>query len=101
MHVEVNETNIALYELVKLTGNSEEDLLKAAKEAQKSGYTLCCQISDEVIEVNAFEHFYSEPAPKVRDDGFTYEKESGDILHIDDEGIEIVKIEIAEEDRDD
>lgn len=84
MHVEVNETNIALFDLVRLTGNSKEMLLQSAREAEANGYILSCMIPDPdgPVQVNAFEHFDSEPAPRV-----------ADVV----EG-EIVDIEIVEED---
>jgi hypothetical protein len=74
MHVEVNETNIAVFELVQMTGNSREVLLNAAAEAAKKGYILHCQIPDpeDPIEVNAFEHFESEKAPDVSDEVNTF-----------------------------
>lgn len=67
MRVEVNETNIDLFQLELLTGNSREDMLNAAAEAAREGYTLSCQIPDssEEIKFNAFEHLDSTPAPKV------------------------------------
>lgn len=74
MHVEVTESNIKIFDLVKFTGNTEEELLQAAKEAKESGHVLWCQIPDrEEVNVNAFEHFGAEDAPVV---GRTVEHES-------------------------
>lgn len=58
MNVEVNEENILKYGLVQLTGNTKEELLQAAKEAEASGYTLTCRIPEveDVLEVNIFQH---------------------------------------------
>ncbi len=74
MHVEVNETNIAVFDLARLTGNSREDLLDAAAKASADGYVLSCRIPDpdDKLEVNAFEHFESEKAPSVSDLVNTY-----------------------------
>ena len=65
MHVEVTEENISIFDLVKFTGNSREDLLKAAYEAKDAGHVLYCQIPDAAErKINVFEHFQSEPSPK-------------------------------------
>lgn len=58
MQVEVNLENIIRYDLVQLTGNTAEELMKAAAEAYDSGYTLTCRIpgpEDDVIHTNIFE----------------------------------------------
>ena len=62
LHVEVNEKNIARFDLVKLTGNTKEELLNHAEEASKSGYILTCRIPmpEDPIEVNVFEAFEAE-----------------------------------------
>lgn len=67
LHVEVNETNIAIYDLVQLTGNTKELLLQRAREAEHEGFTLTCRIPNpnDRLEVNAFEHFQSEPDPEL------------------------------------
>lgn len=57
MQVEVNETNIILYNLVELTGNSAEDMLLAARRAELEGYVLTCQVPDDLlIDFNVFTH---------------------------------------------
>lgn len=100
MHVEVNETNIAVYDLVKLTGNAREDLLSRAAEAEENGYTLYCEIPDPQgpIEVNAFQHFGSSPAPKAKpqkEDVIVSEWE-GNTVRIHSEGVEIIEGEVVE-----
>lgn len=58
MQVEVNEENIVRYNLVQLTGNSKEELLTAAKQAEENGYVLTCRIpepADDVLQMNIFE----------------------------------------------
>lgn len=69
-HVVVNEVNIAVFELVKMTGNSKEELLAAAARAEADGYTLSCKIPDPIdpVDLNAFEHFHSSPAPVIDPD---------------------------------
>lgn len=70
MHIEVNETNIAVFELVKFTGNTREQLLESAAKAAEDGYVLHCKIPDpeDPVAVNAFEHFESTPAPVINPD---------------------------------
>lgn len=101
MHVEVNETNIAVYELEKLTGNSKEVLLENAEQAQRNGHILYCQIPDREVRVNAFEHFDSEPAPKVRNldagDTIEYQDGEGNTIRIDRIGADIVQGEVVED----
>jgi len=55
MHVEINETNIDKFGLVKLTGNSREVLLSRAAEAAESGYLLSFNIPDDLIHQNVFD----------------------------------------------
>lgn len=94
MHVEVNEQNIALYELEKLTGNPKDVLLQAAREAEVAGHTLYCRIPDELRHVNAFEHYDSVKAPDV----VTTMDSDGNIIRIDDDGVETVLGEVVEDD---
>lgn len=68
--VEVNEQNIILFGLVQLTGNSSEDLMRAAKEAEGNGYILAVTIPDDKIDVNIFEHMASEPAADEEQEEF-------------------------------
>ena len=104
MHVEVNETNIALYELVKMTGNSKEELLKNAREAEESGYTLYCKIPDPEapLEVNAFEHFDSEPAPKITivRDRHSYELSEDGVTNVDFNIVDVVQGEVISDEED-
>jgi hypothetical protein len=63
MIVEVNEENIALFALDKLTGNSVGELLAAAGRAEEEGYVLTCRVKPEdVLEHNVFSSFDAEPA---------------------------------------
>jgi hypothetical protein len=100
MAVEVNETNIAIYELEKLTGNTKEVLLARAAEAEENGITLFCKIPnpDDPIHVNAFQHFGATDAPKVRGD----EIKDGDVI-INPEGATIIsgKVIDVKDERDD
>lgn len=53
--IEVTPENIVKYNLVQLTGNSAEELMKAANEAFDAGYTLTCRIPDDLLHVNVFD----------------------------------------------
>jgi len=67
MQVEVNEQNIVIYGLVQLTGNTAEEMLREAKEAEDKGYILTCQIpdiGDELLNMNVFDAAGSEPADR-------------------------------------
>jgi hypothetical protein len=97
MHVEVNEENIALYELERLTGNPKHILLENARQALNNGHVLYCQIPDELHHVNAFENFGSKPAPKVEVDSVIVEDLNGNTIRIDTEGAEIVMGEVVDD----
>lgn len=56
MQVEVTLENIIAFNLVELTGNSAETLLKRAKEAEEAGYILAVEIPDDKIDMNVFQH---------------------------------------------
>lgn len=63
MQVEINEQNIVKYNLVQLTGNTTEELMTAAAEAEANGYVLSCRIPDvdELLEHNVFESVNGDP----------------------------------------
>lgn len=101
MQVEVTPENILRYHLVELTGNSREELLRAAKEAYDSGYTLTCRIpeqEDDVIHVNIFETAQGEEVSDEELEAFYHQqnpimrKEEG---KKDPEG-RIINVEIVE-----
>lgn len=54
MQVEVNEYTIVKYNLVELTNNSAEELLKIAQEAKDTGHILTVEVPDDV-NVNIFD----------------------------------------------
>lgn len=75
MHVEVNEQNIDLYNLIELTGNSREEMLSRAAEAREQGHILSCDVPDNlVIKQNVFEVYESEHVDPKRLRGCGYEK---------------------------
>ena len=82
MHVEVNERNIKMYELVALTGNSVEELLAAAARAAEEGYTLMCEVpelDEDLIHMNVFDTVEGEVVdPKLSHDGASPYGENGD-----------------------
>lgn len=109
LHVEVTEVNIDLFGLDKLTGNSKEDLLDAAKRAAEEGYVLSCRIPDpqESQTVNIFDHFESESAPEVEEQKpdenvqvTVVTDHEGTAVSMDEEGVEIINGEIVEVDDD-
>lgn len=61
MNVEVNETNIDVFALTELTGNSREDLLSRAAEASMQGYVLTVRLPDNMLSLNIFDHAESTP----------------------------------------
>ena len=74
MHVEVNEANIDLYQLVTLTGNSREFLLSEAANAAANGHVLSVNVpDDQVIEQNVFDVYESEHVDPRRLNGCGYE----------------------------
>ena len=62
-HIEVNEENIDRFALHELTGNTREEMLSRAAEARMNGYTLSCEVPDDLIHLNIF-----DTAPKVEHD---------------------------------
>jgi hypothetical protein len=66
MQVEVTEQNIVLYGLVQLTGNTAEELMRLAKEAEEKGFALTCRIPDidDVLEMNVFDSDTVTEAPE-------------------------------------
>lgn len=75
MQVEVNEANIDLYELVKLTGNTREFLLSQAADAKANGTVLSCNVpDDQVLEQNVFDVYKEEHVDPRRIEGCKYEE---------------------------
>lgn len=75
MQVEVNETNIDLYGLVELSGNSREFLLNQAADASANGVVLSCNVPDDlVVEQNVFDVYESEHVDPKRLQTCGYEK---------------------------
>lgn len=64
MNVEVNETNIDLFALPELTGNTREELLSRAAEAAEAGYVLTVALPDSLLRQNVFEVAQSTPVPQ-------------------------------------
>lgn len=65
MQVEVNEHTIVKYNLVELTGNSAEDLLRIAREARETGHVLTVTVPDDV-PVNIFDAAHGQITPEER-----------------------------------
>ncbi len=57
MDVEVNEENIDLFALAKLTGNTREEMLSQAADAAEAGYILSVNIPDTELHHNVFENY--------------------------------------------
>jgi hypothetical protein len=75
MEVEVNEANIDLYDLVKMTGNSREFLLSKAAEAAEHGTVLSCRVPDDIVlEQNVFDVYKDEYVDPRRIEECRYEE---------------------------
>ena len=70
-NVEVNETNIDLFALTELTGNTREEMLNMAADAAAKGYVFSVKVPDELIHMNIFDAAVEEePSPIA--DGLTH-----------------------------
>lgn len=99
--VEVNELNIAVFELVQLTGNTKEELLVAAREAEASGHVLYCQIPDEEGHINVFKHGRGVP-PSEQPEQITVEQVESEYKalpspEVDFRIVDVVDAEVVED----
>jgi hypothetical protein len=115
VQVEVNEENIVKYDLVRLTGNTKEDLLAAAARAEEEGYVLTCRIPEvtDVLHMNVFDAaegrtptdeeiaaFYHQASPMMTPEEGKKPPE-GRVINVEFEGVvvdgEVVESHIEED----
>lgn len=61
MRVEVNEANIERFNLVSQTGNSREQMLAMAAQAESNGQVLSVEVPDaDALQHNVFDVYESE-----------------------------------------
>lgn len=115
MQIEVTPENIIKFNLVELTGNSSEVMMRRAKEAEEAGYVLTVDIpDDQVRRMNVFEHGIAPSGADERfqpdggkslldEDKLASQNGSGRVIHVDFsqvpyEGGEIVEGEVLDDD---
>ncbi len=75
MDVEVNEENIELFSLVKMTGNSREDMLSWAADARANGLIVSVKIPDNELHQNVFDNYLSHIVEELPNSKCRYEEE--------------------------
>lgn len=115
MQVEVTVENIIKFNLVELTGNSSEVMMRRAKEAEEAGYVLTVEVpDDQARRMNVFEHGISPSGADERfqpdggrslldEDKLLGQNGHGRVIHVDFsqipyEGGEVVEGEVLDDD---